>query len=449
MRRSFLKPGLYALNLLLAACLLPAASAYAGDPQSGATGLPPGDQAAAAGLYVEVQLAKPMKTAALKPGSTLEGRLVRDVYAGDRDVFPAGSTVLLLVGSLERRKRAHDDRWPGVVGLFTPRHQTYPVFRSASVSLPGGEVPINVSLISITRPSEVRPSGKGRKTGAPLASPEGAQVSSAGAPSETSGTKPKLPAGRERAPGQTLILEAAMPEQLPALPSPGTPAPALPPSALTLTAGTQAQVVLLAPLSASKNLSGDSFHARLIEPVRLGSQVVLPAGSMLDGRVVSSKPPRWLSRPGSLYLAITGLTVPGSARVPVAAHLTGAEVDQRSHLRLDAEGGLSGDRPGKVWMLINLGVAAGVSKEADDAFQVVIEALVSTATDASTAGTARIVAACASGIYMVTRHGRDVVLPRFTRLDVTFSRPLPLAEGTPGPADQTAEDAALQVALHR
>jgi hypothetical protein len=100
-------------------------------------------------------------------------------------------------------------------------------------------------------------------------------------------------------------------------------------------------------------------------------------------------------------------------------------------------------------MLINLGVAAGVSKEADDAFQVVIEALVSTATDASTAGTARIVAACASGIYMVTRHGRDVVLPRFTRLDVTFSRPLSLAEGTPGPADQTAEDAALQVALHR
>jgi hypothetical protein len=100
-------------------------------------------------------------------------------------------------------------------------------------------------------------------------------------------------------------------------------------------------------------------------------------------------------------------------------------------------------------MLINLGVAAGVSKEADDAFQVVIEALVSTATDASTAGTARIVAACASGIYMVTRHGRDVVLPRFTRLDVTFSRPLSLAQDTAGMGEQTVDDAALQVALSK
>jgi len=60
------------------------------------------------------------------------------------------------------------------------------------------------------------------------------------------------------------------------------------------------------------------------------------------------------------------LTLPGGARVPVAAQLTGAEVDQRSRLKLDVEGSLNGGRPGKVWMLINLGVTAGISKEADD-----------------------------------------------------------------------------------
>jgi len=75
-------------------------------------------------------------------------------------------------------------------------------------------------------------------------------------------------------------------------------------------------------------------------------------------------------------------------------------------------------------MAINIGVSAGLSKEVDDATQLIIEALVSTATDASTAGTARIVSSCISGIYMVTRHGRDVVLPRFTEMDISLDRPL-------------------------
>ena len=68
----------------------------------------------------------------------------------------------------------------------------------------------------------------------------------------------------------------------------------------------------------------------------------------------------------------------------------------------------------------------------------------STATEVSTAGTARIVAACASGIYMLTRHGRDVVLPRFTELNVTLSRPLSIAEGVGAPDDTTSVEEALQ-----
>ena len=103
-------------------------------------------------------------------------------------------------------------------------------------------------------------------------------------------------------------------------------------------------------------------------------------------------------------------------------------MDSRSRTRLDSEGGLSGGRPGKAWMLINLGVTAGIAKETDDGIQLLIEALVSTATDASTAGVSRIVATCTSGIFLVTRHGRDVVLPRFTEMDITFNRPFVLPE---------------------
>lgn len=51
---------------------------------------------------------------------------------------------------------------------------------------------------------------------------------------------------------------------------------------------------------------------------------------------------------------------------------------------------MRGGWPGKAWMLINLAVTAGISKEADDTLHLIIEAIVSTATDASTAGIGRI-----------------------------------------------------------
>jgi hypothetical protein len=146
----------------------------------------------------------------------------------------------------------------------------------------------------------------------------------------------------------------------------------------------------------------------------------------MEGKVVKKTPPRRLSRAGSLYLAFTELTLLAGKRVPIAASLAGAELDERSHTRMDAEGRLHGERPGKIWMAINLGMTAGISKEVDDGVQLVIEAIVSTATDASTAGTARIISGCVSGLYMATRRGRDVVLPRFTEMDISFDRPVSL-----------------------
>jgi hypothetical protein len=97
---------------------------------------------------------------------------------------------------------------------------------------------------------------------------------------------------------------------------------------------------------------------------------------------------------------------------------------------MDPEGGLKAGSRSKVRMLMELGVAGGFSKVADDSFQLVVEAIISTATDASTAGTAKIAAAAVSGLYMVTRHGRDVRLPPYTRMDIAFER----ATTLPAPA---------------
>jgi hypothetical protein len=214
---------------------------------------------------------------------------------------------------------------------------------------------------------------------------------------------------------------------------------ALPSGPVSLTAGTLAKIILLGNVSASKSRAGDSFRARVVEPVRLDSIVVLPEGTLLEGTVVKSTAPRMLSRAGSLLLNFTGITLPGGVAAPVLATVSGANLDQRSHTRIDSEGRMTGERPGKLWMALNLGVTAGIAKVADDGTQLLIEALVSTTTDVSTAGTARIVAACVSGVFLMTRHGRDVMLPKFTEMNISFDRPVSISPAQPASAAEGGE----------
>jgi hypothetical protein len=381
------------------------------------------DLALLSSIYVKVRIAKTVKISALKPGDVVEGKLAQDVYSGDRELFPAESPVRLMVDKLGRRKRVPNDYWPWVIKVFTPRHENYPTFQSATVSLPDGkEVPLRVSLIFINRQTEVLAQAKTKKAAHPTASsvaePPAARAAQ-GAP-ESAGTRDK---------GPFVTLEATNPSD--ALTTSRETSLAVASSdPVTLASGTLAKIILLGGVSASKSRAGDSFQARLVEPVRLDSKIVLPEGTLLGGKIAKSTPPRMLSRSGSLLLTFTDLTLPGRTSIPATASVTAAELDQRSHTKIDPEGKLHGDRPGKAWMAINLGVTAGIAKEADDATQLLVEALVSSATDASTAGTARIVGICASSVFLLTRHGRDVVLPRFTEMNISFDRPVSVP-GTP------------------
>jgi hypothetical protein len=225
--------------------------------------------------------------------------------------------------------------------------------------------------------------------------------------------------------GTMVALEATVPEEFK---TGGSSAAALP-GPVTLEAGTQARIILLGDVSASGSRSGDRIQARLTEPVRVGSQTVLPEGSVFRGEVVKSTRPRWLSRSGSLLLKFTNLTLPEGATTALVASVAAVEVDKNSRLRLDAEGQLRGGRPGKAWLAANLGVSTAIAKAADDGAQLLIEAVISTATDVSSAGVSRIVALGASSVFLLTRHGSDVVLPKFTELQITLDRPMFL----PGP----------------
>lgn len=363
------------------------------------------------GLYLKVQLGRPFKFSKLKPGEVVEGTLSRDVYSADRKLFSAGSSVRLRVDRLEKRKRTPNDHWPWVVKAFAPRHENYPVFREATVAQGINDKAFNVSVISMGRMRDVYAASKKNQS-----SRSGNRPVESGATRVTKNPAPMIVMEAFDIKADT---SAAGPMDSIASHS-GRTAP------LALPIGTRCKIVLLSNVSASRSKSGDIINARLLEPLLLDSKVIFPAGSYLRGRILKTTPPRWLSRPGSLNLDFTEITLPDGHEFALAASVADAELDERSHTRIDSEGKLHGERPGKAWMAVNLGVTAGIAKEVDDSVQLVIEAIAATATDASTAGTSRLVSSCVSALYMATRHGRDVVLPRFTEMDISLDRPLSL-----------------------
>jgi len=380
-------------------------------------------------LYIKVELDSRMKLSAVKPGEDVEGTLSRSVYSQDKQVFPAGSRILLTVDKLERGRRAPNDHWPWVIKAFTPRHEKYPTFRSAEVTLADGEVvPLRVKLLSIGHEVEVHAPTRREKPRKKQESSSATDPHRAG-PSVASPNKTAY--HKARRVGFTANFEAAVLKGEPLTGEPSRPSFHSSGQMMTLAAGTQAKVLLLEGISASKSRQGDSFQARLVEPVYFGSTLVLPEGSLFEGKVVKKSAPHILSRPGSMLLSFTAVTRPAGATQPIAASVAVVELDRCSHTRVDPEGQLEGDRPGKAWMAMNLGVTGGIAKEADDGAQLLIEAIVSSATDVSTAGTARIAGACASSLFIFTRHGRDVVLPKFTEMDIVLDRPVSLSADQP------------------
>ncbi len=369
-------------------------------------------------LYVKVRFDKTIKLRSLKPGDITEGNLASDVYATDRKVFTAGTPVRLTVDHMDRKSKPPSDRWPWVIKAFLPRHEAFPIFKDAAISAPSGsENILNISLLSAAPKTDVRatqshPQKKGGTASATI--------------------EPQDQAGRASLHSNDMVMSFEAHQSANALPEPEASQKLTDPlSQSSLPAGTVCRILLLNSVSASKSHPGDRIEARLLEPVLINSQSVLPAGSLFDGTVIKASPPRMLSRAGALSVSFTGITLPDGNHSPISASLTQVELTRGSHTKIDAEGRLHGDRPGAAWMLINGGVTAGIAKEVDDGTQLVMEAILSGATDASTAGTARIAGTLVSGIFLLTRHGRDVVLPSYTEMSLSLNRPLTLSSGGP------------------
>jgi hypothetical protein len=363
-----------------------------------------------------------LKISHLGPGNELDGDLARPLYVVDREVLPAGSHIHLVVETAEK-ERVHEkkgvaERLDSVRKLGLDRKYDYHLtFRSASLTLPtGSTVPLHVSFIQGGKLVRVEAKGQeakvGESTGTALAkmTPGVGRVESA--------RREREELEQYRHPMMSVQLQEPLSFELAAETAAPLPAADQP---VTLPAGTQARLLLLTRLSASENHPGDSFQARLLEPITSAGHLVLPEGALFRGHVGKVVVARRLSRPASLNLSFDQVTLPDGSAEKLSGSLASVALDKEVPLNVDSEGGLHGRGRGVKKTLAALGIGLATDQVVDEAVELAMHA-------------AGPYVGLGTGLFLfLGKHGNDVTLPQYTELQVVFDRPLtvPVAKAQP------------------
>jgi len=103
------------------------------------------------------------------------------------------------------------------------------------------------------------------------------------------------------------------------------PAPPRQPAMARLGVGTTVDIAAADTISSRTAKIGDPFTARVVEDVRnAAGRVVIPAGSVVNGKVTDVKPAPNPSTPGTLTLSVSSITVRGTS-YPIEASVDSLE----------------------------------------------------------------------------------------------------------------------------
>jgi hypothetical protein len=334
----------------------------------------------------------------VEKGTVLEGHLSVPLYAGQNIVAPTDSAVRVTVNSVEKmrenigfwRKTGHT-----IVRAFNPLETSRPTeyrveLSAAELLLPTGEtLPLEARVVRAGYGAIIRPKAKSAQ---------------------------RADAGREKSKTTGTLVMALQGDALFSV-------PAEPGLASVTAAGEQrvARAYLLTALRASLNHEGDTFRAELAEPLRVAGRVFVP-GTLMEGTVVRSAAPRILSRAGSLSLRVQRIVPYEGEPLRVSGSLSAAEVDAQARFALDEEGTLHGRKPGIVNGLVDLGCAYALGKVSDDIAETPIRAIAASMSNAAVANAARYVGLGTSVAFLLTRHGRDVYLPKYALMEFDLGR---------------------------
>jgi hypothetical protein len=334
----------------------------------------------------------------VEKGSKLEGRLSLPLYAGEEMVAPADSVVRITVNSAEKiREPLGFWRKSGraIVRAFNPLETSHPAeyhveLSAADLLTPTGEVrPLDVRVLRASSGVMVQPkSGSLKSAGAEQGKSKAGNILLM---SLSKGVSSSVTAGHGLAPVNTSAEQRS------------------------------GRAYMLTGLRASTNHQGDTFRAQLAEPVHIGGRAFAP-GTVVEGTVVRRVPPRMLSRAGRLYLRVDRIVPENGEPLRVGGSLSAAEADAQSRFALDEEGTLHGRKPGMLNGLVDIGYAYFVGKVSDDIAETPIRAIGAAMSDAAVANAARYVGLGSSLVFLITRHGRDVYMPKYSLIEIDFGR---------------------------
>jgi hypothetical protein len=195
-----------------------------------------------------------------------------------------------------------------------------------------------------------------------------------------------------------------------------------------LPAGTTLEVRLMNTLSTRTSQEGDPFSGRLVESIIHKGEDVVPAGSIVEGRVTFTKEAGRIKGKAEMRLIAESLTTPQDVKYVIVAGLEQARGMDDAKLK-DKEGTIEGGGTSAKGGAVETGIGAGAGAAVGGIF--------------GGSGTAALygagIGAAVAGIRHVLKRGKDVTLPVGTELTFVISRDSIAQKVSKAGPDQPAE----------
>ncbi|MGB8032069.1 MAG: hypothetical protein WCF30_20660 [Terracidiphilus sp.] len=291
-------------------------------------------------LQVEIPRQYPMKR-----GEPIRATLMHPLYADGKLVIPEGAKVRGKVVGLQPDRKARI--YGRLLGDFTPFHR--PEVQFEEIELSGGSLPMEAEvaahgapILQLSTPGSVPKKSMVVREVAMAKASVRERIAWFTAPGFRDRAMQmlyhQLPYHPESiAANTTWSFELTEPLEVPSAQVAPPPVPAAPAAGKQETWSVNA--LLTSTVTSANARHGDPVDALVVEPVYdRNKQLVVPQGSVLVGKVNTTKAARSFGRNGKLRFTFQQVRFPEGFGKPVEGSLGGATTDKTQDLQMDAEG---------------------------------------------------------------------------------------------------------------
>jgi hypothetical protein len=414
------------------------------------------------GTPIQVVLDKDVRIR--KVGQPIRGRVAEAIYSFDKLVIPANSKVLGKIIRIERVSDGHRAE-AALNADFTPAHKVDVEF--SQLVLPDGRrIPIETKVTPgsgqvIQFVSATGDQGKG--IGSVISKKKKEAEHQARQQWDAAMQQVKAPGKIHRIERYALadlpfhphyinagtVYFAELQEPLDFGSEPLSPALAQSIAHPKLPDGSVVEARLLTPLNSATAHWGDPVDAIVTKPLFDGSRLIVPEGSQLKGSVLQVRPARRMSHNGQLRPVFHQLALPDGIQQKVEASLAGVEAGKAQGLKLDAEGGAQATAPKGRYLDTAIAVTLAAASQGDDLLNAgeggaggfrLVGLAIGIAARSQPLGMAMGAFGASRSIYAhFLAPGRNVVLPKYTAMDITIGARQPSASSA-APAPSPSAD---------